>query len=158
MKKINNKTRLAIGLLLLSFILLESNGYLRAQNVSRKEQLESQKVAFFTKQLNLTVEEAQSFWPVYNEYQRKNDELNSKRRQLLSQLGNETHLSEKELTVLADNYIILQTDEAKLASQYHEKFKTVLPIRKVIAYYRVEQKYKRFLLQQFQKNRKTDNN
>lgn len=151
------KTQLTFGLFLL-FFLLKVNCEVKAQNVSRKEQLESQKVAFFTKQLNLTVEEAQAFWPVYNEYQRKNDELNSKRRQLLSQLGNETHLSEKELTALADNYIILQTDEAKLASQYHEKFKTVLPIRKVVAYYRVEQKYKRFLLQQFQKNRKTNDN
>jgi Skp family chaperone for outer membrane proteins len=32
------------------------------------ERLEALKVAYLTKKLNLTTEEAQKFWPVYNEY------------------------------------------------------------------------------------------
>ena len=39
-----------------------------AQN---KNKLEAQKVAFITQRLNLTPEEAQLFWPIFNQYTEK---------------------------------------------------------------------------------------
>ncbi|HEY8396824.1 MAG TPA: hypothetical protein VIK80_02720 [Flavihumibacter sp.] len=33
-----------------------------------RERLEALKIAYLTKELNLTAEEAQKFWPVYNQY------------------------------------------------------------------------------------------
>ena len=36
---------------------------------NRREEIESFRIAYFTKQLNLTPEEAKKFWPVYNEMQ-----------------------------------------------------------------------------------------
>ena len=35
---------------------------------NRSERLEALKIAFITKELNLSPEEAQRFWPVYNNY------------------------------------------------------------------------------------------
>jgi hypothetical protein len=67
------------------YILIGHN--ILAQAVDRKEQLESQKVAFITKQLSLTIEEAQRFWPVYNEFQQKKEEINRNKRQLLKKTG-----------------------------------------------------------------------
>jgi RecB family endonuclease NucS len=37
-------------------------------NDQREQDIEALKVAFLSKQLDLTPEEAQQFWPVYNEY------------------------------------------------------------------------------------------
>ena len=39
-----------------------------AQN---KNKLEAQRVAFITQRLNLTPEEAQQFWPIFNQYTEK---------------------------------------------------------------------------------------
>jgi hypothetical protein len=50
------------------FFLLLIN-VLEAQNpVARQATIQALKIAFITKELNLTAEEAQRFWPVYNTY------------------------------------------------------------------------------------------
>lgn len=41
---------------------------LQAQQPRDGERLEALKIAYLTKKLNLTTEEAQRFWPVYNQY------------------------------------------------------------------------------------------
>ncbi len=141
----------------ISCILFLIGQNLLAQAVNRKEQLESQKVAFITKQLSLTVEEAQRFWPVYNEFQQKKENINKNKRQLLKKLVDENNsLPDDKLAELSDTYIKSQLDEANLISDYHEKYKTVLPIKKVIAYYKAEEKFKRFLLQEVRKRRKVN--
>jgi len=43
--------------------------------VKDEEKIKAEKVAFLTTQLDLTVAEAQKFWPLYNEYEKKNDEI-----------------------------------------------------------------------------------
>jgi len=154
MKKRISKMSFLKTSLLAAVICFLGGTYADAQSLNKREQLESQKVAFFTQQLNLTVEEAQVFWPLYNEYQQKEDELNKSRRAIIKKLETEPNLDEKELTELSDKYIAIQVEEAKLASTYHEKFKKILPIKKLIAYYEAERKYKRFLLQQLQKRQK----
>src|SRR6187397_2237939 len=40
----------------------------RSQQANDGERLEALKIAYLTKKLNLKTEEAQKFWPVYNEY------------------------------------------------------------------------------------------
>ncbi len=39
----------------------------------RKEQIESHKIAYLTTKLSLTPNEAEKFWPLYNEFSRKCD-------------------------------------------------------------------------------------
>ena len=51
------------------FIFLFLSNYLCvAQTESRLEKIEALKIAFITKELNLSPEEAQRFWPLYNNY------------------------------------------------------------------------------------------
>jgi len=45
-----------------------------AQNPNR-ERLEAYRIGFFTKKLNLIAEEAEKFWPAYNEYQKQKNTL-----------------------------------------------------------------------------------
>lgn len=149
--RINIQKKITLLVVLMFFVGLNLFG----QAMNRKEQLESQKVAFITKQLNLSVEEAQKFWPVYNEMQQKKNKINAKRRQILKKISEKnTDIKDSELTELLDSYIASQLEEAKLSKDYHEKFKAVLPIRKVVAYYKAEERFKRILLQQVQKKKR----
>ena len=59
-------------------------GYTVTAQPARGEKIEAIKVAYITKELNLSSDEAQKFWPVYNEYfkelkkvrdENRNDEL-----------------------------------------------------------------------------------
>jgi len=60
-------------LLIISFISLAYMGFAQDDLPGKKgggggERLEAYKIAYITKRLNLTPEEAQKFWPIYNKY------------------------------------------------------------------------------------------
>ena len=46
----------------------------------KRENIEAMKIGFITKKLDLTPEEAQKFWPVYNQYNDKMKDLRKKRK------------------------------------------------------------------------------
>lgn len=143
-----HKYLLVITVLLSTFFYTKSQPNIR----NTKQKIEAQKVAFMTRRLNLTVEEAQKFWPVYNEYMIKKNNLLKKEKALLAKFKNKSeNLSDKELEKLADDNIEIQIKEANLAKIYHQKFKTVLPIKKVIRYYQAENQFKRVILNQYRK-------
>ena len=45
------------------------------KRAERIEKIEQQRIAFITTDLDLSVEEAQAFWPLYNDYQSMKKEI-----------------------------------------------------------------------------------
>ena len=111
------------------------------------ERLDAYKIAFFTKRLNLTSQEAERFWPVYNEYQDKKNGI-QQQRILLARNSNQNsvNMSDKELTDAGDKLISLQMEEADLALEFHKKFKEILSPVKVLRLYQAENQYRLQLL------------
>jgi len=119
------------------------------QAQQRKEKMESMKIAFLTKRLDLSPDEAQKFWPVYNEFQKKRDELRKKRREeTKSAKENLDSLSDKQIETIVDGEMAFRQKNLDLEKEYHSKFKAVLPIRKVAKFYRAEDMFARHLLEQ----------
>ena len=131
-----------------------------AQNISQeqRDRLNAQKIAFFTQQLHLTPKESEQFWPVYNEYQRKRNEiLMEKRKANIKFRQNMKTMSDKEMEQAVDDYVLLNQKEADLLVAYHQEFKKVLPIRKVMKLYQTENQFKAFLLRQIRDNQERHN-
>jgi hypothetical protein len=63
---------------------------------NREEQIESLRIAYITKQLELTPEEAQKFWPVYNSY---TGEMRKMLQEHRMKKGDELELEEKALNL-----------------------------------------------------------
>lgn len=115
---------------------------------SRKDYLKSQKVAFFTNNIDFTPKEAEKFWPVYNEYSDKRDNLMADRRQILRQLSEfERMENEKDIKTLLDAYITSFTKEADLLQEYYKKFALILSPKKVARLYQTEEHFKRLLIE-----------
>ena len=115
----------------------------------RREKVEAAKIAFITRELNLTPQEAQVFWPVYNQFQDEMKAINKKRAtELLDDKLNFDNMSDAELAKAIDNEFYYQQQELDLKKKYNEQFKKVLPVRKVAKYWVAEQKFKLFLLKQ----------
>lgn len=125
-----------------------------SQQHERIQEFEAQKIGFFTKKLQLTTKEAQEFWPVYNDYQaRKNKIIQDRRNTIRYYIQNLNNLSEKEIEDMTGKFIRLTKEESDLFLAYHEKFKEVLPIKKVMQIYIAEEEYKTFLLRQLRNRR-----
>ncbi|MEA1885928.1 MAG: hypothetical protein U9N72_01785 [Bacteroidota bacterium] len=116
---------------------------------NRREVIDAQKVAFFTRHLDLSAEEAKMFWPVYDEYTEKRDKIVEQKNTITRDVArNFRNISEKELEEAGDKLISLNLREAELKAEYHEKFKEVLSPSKVVRLYNAENSFKNYLLNQ----------
>jgi hypothetical protein len=123
---------------------------LTAQNPNL-DKLNAYKIGFFTKRLNLTSQEAEKFWPVYNEYQKQKNLIQQEKVTLIRNFNqNENALSDNQLTETGDKLIACIVQESSLAVTFHKKLKEVLPPAKVIRFYQAENQYKVQLLNELQ--------
>lgn len=115
------------------------------QRQEQYRQMEAKRIAFITQELSLTPEEAQVFWPVYNEYNQKRNQMMIRHREDRKDVTDIDKLSESELMELADEDIRNMEDMVALRREYHEKFKQILPVKKVILLYNAERDFNRKL-------------
>ena len=118
-------------------------------NPPKKEKMESMRIAFLTQKLDLSPEEAQKFWPVYNEFQKKREELHKKRREEIKNAKeNFDSLSDKQVEKIVDDEIAFKQKNLDLDKEYHSKFKSVLPVKKVAKLYHAEDMFAHRLLEE----------
>ncbi len=114
---------------------------------SRRDRLKSQKIAFFSNNIGLTSQEAERFWPVYNEYTDKFESLKMKQRKVLRQLAEfESMENEKDVQAMLDAYLGTYAEENNLLQEYYKKFSAILPPKKVARLYQTEEQFKQMLL------------
>ncbi len=118
-----------------------------AQQESKQEKLEAMKIAFITEKLSLTTKEAQSFWPIYNEYSQKIEKLRKTKRSDLGELKiNIENSSDKEIEALLSDVFDAKSKEIELQKEYYSKYTKVLPVKKVALLYQSEYQFKKELL------------
>ena len=118
------------------------------QNGPQRARIDAQKVAFITEQLQLTPEEAQKFWPVYNQYNSQKEDLNKDFMQLTQKFRkNVDAMTDKDASDLSDSYIKHAQKMVDLQKEFHGKMKDVLPPKKLLKLYNVERDFQRLLLQ-----------
>lgn len=141
--------KIIFGLVLLGLILpgMAQPG----QGGSRKDRVEAFKIAFLTRELELTPEEAKVFWPVYGVYQdeRKALRKDAKLDRVEARLNFE-EMSDKEVEEALNGFMDNKQAEIDLTRKYVAEFKKVLPIRKVAKLYHAETQFKSRLLKQMQ--------
>jgi hypothetical protein len=137
----------------LSVLMLFSVTLASARSGIKEDKIKAKKVAFFTQKLNLNSDEAEVFWPVYNEYQEQRENLFEQRKEIHDQFARGLHkMSNKDVDESLDKLVAISKDEAALLETYVVKFKNILPDKKVAQLFVVEEDYKRFLLQQIRNN------
>lgn len=109
-----------------------------------KERVQALKVAIFTEELDLTAKEAEIFWPLYNEYDKKQRKIVHELRKLHK--AGMTENSDKKLESILEKRFKLQEQKLKLERTYYKKFKKILPIKKVVRISHAERKFKLVLL------------
>ncbi len=138
---------------LLLTLLILTGLRVNAQNPNR-ENLNSYKIGFFTKRLNLTPSEAEIFWPVYNEYQDQKSRLQLEKVLIIKNFNqNESILTDKQITESGDKLIGLIEQETSLAVKFHNRLKEILAPAKVLRFYQAETQYRAQLLNELQNNR-----
>ena len=111
-----------------------------------REEIEAQKVAFISTQLQLTTEEAEKFWPVYNEYEAEIEVVRKERKGYMKELKDIDDLDGDRAYELTGLLFELDKKESDIRSKYLGKFAEVLDKKKAAKVFMAEEKFKRFLL------------
>jgi len=138
--------------IIIFFVLLPAA--LMAQRGNHHEKMQAEKVSYLTQKLDLTVMEAQKFWPVYNAFQDEMRALAMEKRKLEQNtcIHHDNELSAAEIEKNIDRMVELETLKAATEARYHKKFKEVLPIEKVAHLYHYEHEFRRYLLEKYRKH------
>ena len=114
---------------------------------NRSEQIEAIKVAFITSKLDLTTEEAQKFWPVYNNYQKEFLELMRKRKEVRDKTD-----ADPDDMINAD--LSYESKMLELKKKYKKLYAKAIPPQKILSLYQAEREFREHLIKQLHNRRR----
>lgn len=123
-----------------------------AQPVSKRDKIDALRVTFINEKVNFTAAESQAFWPLYNEYNDKIDQARKSFRQQCVKNIDFTTLSDKDAEAYLNAELSLKQKEYELYKEYFEKFKKVLPVKKVALLRRAEEEFRKELIRNIKAN------
>lgn len=138
-----------------TFILLLSSIGLLAQPEAKGEdsfeRIEAARIGFITEKLDLSTEEAQRFWPVYNEYRKELEQIlhdgSHKRHHRISREAI-NKMSDSEVEQMLKKELMKQQLLVSHREKYFYAFTKVLPVKKVAILYDAEREFQKKLMRQ----------
>lgn len=113
----------------------------------RHEKIEAARIAHITSQLSLSPEQAQKFWPVYNELTQKRDAIRDEQRRVMHAMRDRSPSPEEAKSAIS-THLRLEKEEAVLEEEYYgSKLQKVLEPRQILQLMKAEHEFKRMLLQ-----------
>ena len=128
---------------LILFLLFSFSSILVAQDISYLEYLRTdlrlQKRDIIAETMNLTTEQAETFWPIYGDYELELHELSGERLKLIKDYAeNYFNLTNEIADRLANKKHELDVKRANLIWKYYNRFKTELNPIDAAMFYQVE--------------------
>lgn len=138
---------LTIGLTLATTLTAQEDE-LPGEGPDRKEKVEQLKIAFFTKELNLTTSEAEKFWPIYHEFDGKLKDEKKKQRDIGEKMKEgQADLSDAEIKKNMTSIFDSEIREAEIKKAYTEKIATVIGYKKTAKLLSLERRFRQELVQ-----------
>ena len=119
-----------------------------AENICQedwKKKMMSEKIAFLSVEIDITPEEAQTFWPIYNQVNQERDEAMFKVFKAYKELDKAVSEGKgaKEISDLLEAYLDAQKAQRELEGRVAERYGKALPMEKVARLYIAEEKFRR---------------
>ncbi len=133
---------------------------LHAQNdrLSRKAQnrMESIRIGIITSRLNLKPDEAEKFWPLYNEYRKKLDRILADRMQIIESRyipeDSISNISDAEAEKILGSILKLNDEYAQTQADYYNRFRKLIGPKRTLDLYLAEVQFKRAIVRELREN------
>lgn len=123
-----------------------------AQNQQAKEKIESARIGFITERLGLSPEQAERFWPLYNEYRQRNQDASKSFRQFKAGLDPDGP-TEEESRRLVELELALKQQRLDLEKEYSKRMLEVISTQQVASLREAERDFRGILLRRLQQAR-----
>lgn len=121
-------------------------------NKEKIEKVKALKVAYITKELNLSTTEAEKFWPIYNAYDEKQFELrHTKMKTIMKRLKDDglDKLTDKEAATVLSEMESIDEELLTLRKKFVKDAKEIIGAKKVLQLKKVEEEFTRTLFKQY---------
>ncbi len=135
------------------FLLICISLTVAATGQNAKNKLQAQRVAFITQRLNLTPEEAQQFWPVFNQYTEKLQQI----RTAVKEEKTVDELSDTDTEKMILSEFDRESRELDLKKDLYQKLRKIISVKKIAKLHRAERDFKGMLIEKIQQNREKRN-
>lgn len=125
---------------------LSVNGQENRQKL--RDQIESRRVAYLSEKLDLTPEEAQQFWPVFNAYKKDLSDC----RMDKERFGN-SELSAEESETVLNEYIDKEQKAVDFKKNYIPKMKSIIGPQRTLKVFILDRKFKETMMRELKQNR-----
>jgi len=122
----------------------------RPDLAERRERMQAHKVAYITDELDLTVQEAEKFWPIYNDYQKEEREI---RQSLRENLKAPSTMSDIEALALLHKQLDRELQKLTLQREYVSKLEDVISGKKILLLFKAEKDFVRRMLREYRGKR-----
>lgn len=137
-------------LLIICFL---STTLIQAQRPDKRTELKALKIGYLTKQLELTSSEAEVFWPVYNEFDKKMFELRQQKILKSKNLDIE-NLTDEDALELIDSMKESEKSKFEYENKLIEDLMKILPPKKIILLKKSEIEFGKQVLEQYKQKRR----
>jgi len=115
----------------------------------KKAKLDAWHTAFLTSEMQLTTEEAQKFWPIYNEYKVEMENLEKPVKAVGKTIE---QMSDAELRQMIYKELDNEQQRVNMNKKYIDRFLTILPAIKIVRLKKAEREFKKMVLEQWRDN------
>ncbi len=137
---------------LLLFVLCFSS-FAQSRGKDWRQQIKAQKIAFITEELSLTPKEAQEFWPIYNTFEDKINQIRYNDERALRGVMRKDNLTEKEAQDALNKYLAIEDKKHNAKQQLIKDLGNVIPPQKIIKLKIAEDAFNRKLMESYRKRR-----
>jgi hypothetical protein len=120
---------------------------------TKRQKFEALRTQILINKLDLTQEEQAAFLPIYAEFKNREKALHRKERKLLKAAKADS-ISNSEASNILAKLKKVRLAQARLFSNYTDKFLAVLPAEKVVKLYAVEREIKRIIAAKIRERKK----
>ena len=139
-------------LITISVIMISCYTHTQSQNREAREKIQAARIALITERLELTPDQAEKFWPIYNEYNDKRKDLARQYKAEKDNLDMNT-ASEQEKKELLDLGLEIKEKSIALEKEYSDLLLEVISADQIIALRKAESDFRKMVLEQLQKRR-----
>jgi Skp family chaperone for outer membrane proteins len=138
------------------FLVLGILSHSKAQE-NHRERIQAYKTAYITQELDLSAQEAEKFWPIYNDYEKKMFSAKilkvREEREKIAQQGGLDNLTDKQAKEALNHLFQNEKDQLKIKEALYKELDGVLSPVKLLKLHKAESDFNKKLLSEFRKNR-----
>ncbi|BAU65316.1 unknown protein [Stanieria sp. NIES-3757] len=105
--------------------------------------VQNERQSIVTEAMELTEEESQEFWPLYEQYRSEVNQINDRLLKIIEDYAasyKSQNLTDEQAQQMLSDYLELEEQKLEIQKNYVEQFSQVLPAKKVTRYFQLENK------------------